>query len=180
MVVMVNCIYSRLSYNLNNSVKSFLFFFTLFILILSGCAPVMSKDVLAKVDRGIIFRDIINDPEQFTGRTVLVGGSIVNVENFKEQTILEVLQQPLNRSLRPVNAENSLGRFLVIFPGFRDPVVYSPGKLITVVGVVKGAEVRNLGQMPYTYPVISPQDHYLWGPYRGTGISIGLGVIGSF
>ncbi len=57
-----------------------------FLTALSGCAPVISKGVLDTADRSITFAAILKDPAAYTGRTVVVGGVIIDAENLKDRT----------------------------------------------------------------------------------------------
>lgn len=149
-------------------------------LALIGCAPVISKETLNTVDRSITFEEVIKDPSAHTGKGVVFGGTILDTENREDNTVIEVLQEGLNARLRPVVPEESAGRFLVSFKGFRDPAIYSKGRGITIAGKVTGTEQRKLGKGTYTYPVIEPVEHYLWdrrtyGRDGDVGIGIGLG-----
>jgi len=54
------------------------------------------------------------------------------------------------------------GRFLVEVESFLDPAIYSAGRQITVAGVATGKEMRKLGQINYTYPVLTSKELYLW------------------
>ena len=56
----------------------------------------------------------------------------------------------------------SEGRFIIQTPGFLDPAIYSPGRKLTVAGTVAGKEVRPLGEIEYTYPIIEKRELYLW------------------
>ncbi|MBI5587464.1 MAG: Slp family lipoprotein [Deltaproteobacteria bacterium] len=149
----------------------------LVLLIVSGCAPVIDKKTLESVDREIRFADLVKDPDRYRGRKVLLGGTIVGVENREGKTEIEVLDQPLNYQLRPTNPEESEGRFLCVFEGFKDPAIYSRNRHITIAGVFKGLEKRRLGEMDYRYPVIEPVEHYLWrSPYGEPSVGIGVGI----
>ncbi len=152
----------------------------LLLLFTGGCAPVISQKVLDTVDRSVSFSDLKENPDLYKGKRVLLGGTIVEVRNLEDRTVVEVLEQPLSGSLRPVNRERSGGRFLVTYSGFKDPAVYSSGRAITVVGTVEGKEKGRIGRMEYTYPVIAAEEDYLWGAYRGPEVSLGIGIFGSF
>lgn len=145
----------------------------------AGCGPVISKEVLKGVDRGIAFREVAGDPEAYIGRSVVFGGTILKTENTEGgATVIEVLQEGLNSQLKPVDTDSSEGRFLAEFEGFKDPAIYAPGKGITVAGKVIDADKRPLGKGTYTYPVIRPAEAYLWERGRGYGgePSIGIGI----
>ena len=145
-----------------------------------GCAPVISHETLKSVDREIRLSDLVKDPEKYSGRKVVLGGTIVGIENREDKTEIEVLDQPLNRQLKPTDPEKSEWRFLAVFEGFKDPALYSRNRRITVAGVFKGVVKRKLGKMDYDYPVVEPEEHYLWrssysDPSVGLGVGIGIG-----
>lgn len=144
---------------------------------IAGCAPVISKSVLESADRTVEFTVLAKDPDSYRGKTVILGGVVIRVENLEDKTVAEVLDTALDGSLKPVNIDESEGRFIVEFTGFKDPVVYT-GRLITVVGKVLGSRSREIGKKLYTYPVIAPVEHYLWRTpaYSNGPISVGIGV----
>lgn len=156
--------------------KPILFFILLFFI--SGCAPVLSKKTLETVDRKVKFSDLVKDPEKYKGTKVLLGGTIVGLDTTENKTEIEVLQEPLNYQLKPTNTEESEGRFIAVFDGFKDPAIYSKNRRITVAGVFKGIEKRKLGKMEYGYPLVEPAEYYLWSiPYeREPALGIGVGV----
>lgn len=148
------------------------------LILLYGCAPVISKETLKTVDREISFSQVAKDPGAYVGKSVVFGGTIINVDNQEGRTVMEVLQEGLDYRLKPVLPEESEGRFLVEFPAFKDPAVYSKGRGITVAGTIKGVEEGKVGKTTYKYPVIEPREHHLWrlrGYDPGTRIGIGLG-----
>ncbi|OGP18493.1 MAG: hypothetical protein A2V21_310030 [Deltaproteobacteria bacterium GWC2_55_46] len=146
-------------------------------IILTGCAPVISKETLSGIDRTLAFKEIARSPASYVGKQVVFGGSILNVENEENKTIIEVLQEGLNSQLKPVVREESAGRFLVEIEGFLDPAIYSVGKGLTVAGEVVRTEKMKLGKGSYTYPVIRPREYHLWEPGGyGREPSIGIGI----
>lgn len=152
-----------------------------FLALLAGCGPVISEETLKTVDRDITFREVIANPDQYRGKSVVFAGTIINVENLENRTEMEVVQEGVNSQLKPVDRGESAGRFLVRFDQFMDPAIFSAGKRITVAGVVTGTETRPLGKGTYRYPVIEPKEHYLWEPsdYDSGGsprIGIGIGL----
>lgn len=46
--------------------------------------------------------------------------------------------------------------------GFLDPFVYSVGRQVTVAGILAGKEVHPLGEISYTYPIVTSRELYLW------------------
>lgn len=144
----------------------------------SGCAPVISKGTIDGAMQEAGFSDLLRDPGAYEGRTLILGGAILSVENRKEDTVVEVLQTALARRLKPVDPDESGGRFLVRFEGFRDPALYAPGRLITVAGVIEGAWPGKIGEKSYYYPVLRPVEHHLWreGFSSPPRVTFGLGL----
>ena len=150
--------------------------YCLLLTVLSACAPVISPEVLKTVDAVITFEQVLKNPDAYKGKTVLLGGTILKTINLPDETLIEVMEQPLDRRNRPVNPGASKGRFIILFKEFKDPVIYSTGRLITVAGEVTGSQLRPLGETNYNYPMISPKEYYLWKPYEGPARHIGVGV----
>ena len=144
--------------------------------VVNACAPVISQEILKTVDQAITFEQILKSPDTYKGKTVLLGGTIVKATNLSEGTLIEVIQQPLNTRYMPINPEASKGRFIILFKEFKDPAIYSAGRLITVVGEIIGSQTRPLGEAHYQYPLISPTEYYLWKSSQGPSIHIGIGV----
>jgi outer membrane lipoprotein len=158
-------------------------FVTLTVLVVAGCAPVISPEALKKVDQGVRFEQVLENPDAYEGRMVLLGGEIIKTENFPDKTVIIVLQRSLGYRERPISESASKGRFIVSAPGFLDPAIYRPQRKITVVGVVAGKEVRSLGETEYVYPIISKRELHIWPsedsskePRVHFGLGIGMGL----
>lgn len=131
-------------------------------LLLVGCATT-SVDLIRKVPPGDPqLQEVRVNPEQFTGREVRWGGSIAGVENRADETWIEIVARPLDSYGRPRPSDESFGRFIAAVKGFRDPAVYAQGRLVTVVGVVRGGLTRSIGQYPYTYVIVDAKAIKLW------------------
>jgi outer membrane lipoprotein len=136
-----------------------IFFFFAFagLPFLSGCGSVISKGVLIDVDRAISVPVVQSNPEQYTGQKVLWGGIIVSTKNLKEHSRIEVLSQELAFMDQPLRyASKSQGRFLVMSPGYLDPLLYKADMQITVAGIVSGVKSEKIGEMSYPYVLITP------------------------
>jgi outer membrane lipoprotein len=132
------------------------------LLLLAGCAPVISRGALKQVDQSLTFEQLLENPEAYRGKTVLLGGNIIETQNFSDRTLITVLQSPLDFRKKPAVEDKSRGRFIVYVSGFLDPAIYRNGRKITAVGSVVGEEVRPLGEIEYSYPVIEKKELYLW------------------
>ncbi|MBI3399631.1 MAG: Slp family lipoprotein [Deltaproteobacteria bacterium] len=164
----------KLQQNITKVLQFIPYYFLLAVVI--ACAPVISPEVLKTVDQTITFEQILKNPDAYKGKTILLGGTIIKTTNLPEETLIELVQQPLSRRNMPHNPEASKGRFLILFKEFKDPAIYSAGRLITVVGEVIGSQARPLGETNYKYPLISPTEYYLWKPSEGPSVHIGIGV----
>lgn len=143
---------------------------------LAGCAPTFSKEILSQVDRTISFPDLVKAPEQYRGKSVMLGGVIIETRNSAKGSTIEVLQTPLDRQGRPRETDETAGRFIAETPEFLDAAVYQPGKRISLVGQVQGQEVRPLGEMNYRYPVLAARELRLWEPRTSPRFSFGFGL----
>ena len=159
-------------------------FFMIMVLLMVGCASVISEKTMEEVDRNVKFDQLLKNPDDYIGKTVLFGGSVIKTENLSGKTIIFVLQRPLEFRNKPTSKDISKGRFIITIPGFLDPEIYKAGRKVTVAGSVTGKDVRQLNKIDYTYPVIAKKEIYLW-PEEGTyddsprfrfGVGVGIGL----
>jgi outer membrane lipoprotein len=145
----------------------------LLILLISGCAHVIRKEIRENSDLSLMLEQVRKNPTAHTGKSVVWGGEIVQVINQDDGTTeIEVFQEPLNFRGEPKEAAPSEGRFLVLDDRFLDPYIYWEGRRITVAGELQGERIEPLGEMYYRYPLIISKQIYLWpdfspSPYYG-------------
>ena len=147
-------------------------------LFLAACGPkVIPKEIEEKIDKSLTFEEVQKNPEAYKGKRILVGGEIIETRNLKDKTEIEVLQKPLGSDRGPLSVDESKGRFFLIHPAFLDPTVFRSGRRVTVVGVVEGSRVQNIGEAQKAYPTLESEHLYLWPTEsRGSGEpSIGIG-----
>lgn len=125
----------------------------------------MSGAALKGVDRNVTVDLVQARPESFTGRKVVWGGLIIGTENLENKSEVEVMETELAFDDVPEN-ENSRGRFIIESAKFLDSGIYKAGRLITVVGTVKGSTVKKIGKMDYTYPVLDPVEIRIFEPVK--------------
>jgi len=149
-------------------------------LAVAGCAAVISQDTLETVDKEIRFEQVLENPDAYRGKVVLLGGEIIKTENVPDKTVITVLQRSLGYNQKPDSEGESKGRFIVSTPDFLDPAIYRPGRKITVVGSVMGKEVRPLGELEYVYPVIEKKELHIWpvegAPATSPRFHFGIGI----
>jgi outer membrane lipoprotein len=133
-------------------------------LILTACAGGISKETRSQITYFGSFREVQQAPQKYRGETVMWGGKVIQSRAKDNATELVVLQLGLGSGDRPKDDDQSQGRFLIRSDRFLDPAIYSQGTLITVVGPVKGAEVRTIGEMEYHYPVMDVTEIKKWKP----------------
>ena len=141
---------------------TFLVGVSILCMFLSGCATVISKDVTSRANHDISADDVIESPETYKGNVVIWGGEIIAATNRKEGTVLQVLQKPVDVTLRPKKVDQSAGRFLAIYDGYLDVAIYEPGRQVTVAGHIQAIRVLPLGGIEYTYPVVGVEEIHLW------------------
>jgi len=140
---------------------------SLSILYLSACAHVLSPAALQSVTPDLTFEAIKNDPTAHLGKTLLLGGVVISLEVEQDGSTVEIFRWRLDRWGEPIAVDEKGGRFLVRTDHLLDPVLYDPGRLVTLTGSVEGQETRPLGPISYTYPVFRLGESYVWAtPFR--------------
>jgi outer membrane lipoprotein len=142
------------------TMKPLLLLFISFVL--SGCAHVISDEGLRLVDRSISFRTVRENPTHYIGKYIVAGGTIAAVRNSKEGAELEVVQLNLDRTGMPEDNIRSDGRFIAISPDFLDSMIYSNGKMVTILGEISGQKTKKLEERDYSYPVLTIKEIHLW------------------
>jgi outer membrane lipoprotein len=147
------------------------------IVLTAGCARPFPSRITDQVDRKISFADLRKDAGSYKGKWVMLAGVIVGSRTEKDgTTYIEVVQKPADSDGRPLETDESGGRFIAVSKQFLDPAVYSGGREITVVGEVIGNTVQPLGEMEYQYPFLEVEALHLWEPSYGPSYSVGVGV----
>lgn len=138
-------------------------------LLLNSCSYAISPEMAGQADKTISFDMLRTDPEAFKGRLLILGGTIAQISNTKQGTIIEVVQKSLDYWGKPERTDKSGGRFLVLHAGFLDTLVFSPGRAVTVAAEVEGTRQKALGEIEYSYPVLIAKELKLWErEYKGS------------
>jgi len=127
----------------------------------AGCA-VISSPVRREAVPLESFSALRESPEGFSSETVLLGGELIETRNRPDGTVLLVLERPLGLAQRPKADAASGGRFMVRFAQYLDPVLFAPGRSITVAGKVLGTENEAVGEAPYRYVLLDGLEIHLW------------------
>ena len=104
------------------------------------------------------------------------GGVILETRPGEGHTCFEILSRQLEKSMRPRNADQSLGRFVACKSGFYDPEVFKKNRAVTLTGKIVFIDVRKVGDFDYRFPVVEIEflslwphgyrRYYVYGPYR--------------
>jgi outer membrane lipoprotein len=125
----------------------------------------MSRQVRKESQPPVPLTILVKEADRYKGKTVILGGEILETENSKEITTITVLHIPLAFRHEPKAKDRSEGRFLVSHQGFLDPEVYAKGRRITVAGQVVGTVVKKVDHSPITCLHIQSREIYLWPEY---------------
>lgn len=105
-------------------------------------------------------------PQAHVGETVRWGGEILQVRNALGHTEVEVFARPLMDNAEPKPDGGEGVRFIARFERFVDPAEYRANKRLTVRGPLLPAMTREVGEYPYTYPVVAVEGSHLWPVYQ--------------
>ncbi|BBA70316.1 Slp family lipoprotein [Geobacter sulfurreducens] len=130
--------------------------------VLAACTRVLSDEARRLVDPTVTFAGLKANPDAFLGKYVMLGGVIVDTKNNSDGGQIEVMQVGLDESGIPGDTFRSEGRFLATSAQFLDAVIFKPGRLVTLVGEIKGKKVQPLDEVNYSYPVVAIKEIHVW------------------
>lgn len=142
------------------------FMLCLALLALSACASQVPISIKLPPDPDPEFLQVKDNIDSFQNQYVRWGGKIISVENKEDSTWIEILASPLNRYGRPGANTDYEGRFIVRVNGFLDPEQYSKDRYLTTFGTIDSEYVQRIDEHPYSYPLVSAKEHYLWPEYH--------------
>ena len=147
--------------------RRLLLFVVMPLLLFGGCAHVLSREARLEVDPTVDFAQVKANPEAQVGKTLLLGGMIVDNRLSRQGTTLELLLYSVDRWGEPRRADGEGGRFLARAGRFLDPEIFKPGTFVTLTGTVEGVETRPLHgyDYEYVYPVLRLNEVYVWRQY---------------
>jgi outer membrane lipoprotein len=158
-----------------NPATLFLFLLCAF---LAGCAAAPAITPPPGLSPVLPF-EVAAEPERHTGAEVIWGGMILALENRAEGTEVTILSYPLDRAQRPVPQANSLGRFIILLPGYVERHDYPDGLFVSLSGRVAGTRDGEVGAQRYVFPLVQAQHVRRWpSGYQFDRVQwhIGIGV----
>ena len=114
------------------------FYFLFALLILPNCAgsPPFSPDQIRQTDTTIRLSRLLESPDDYVGKVVIVGGVINMVERQGIVNRIYVQAYPLDPSYHPDRKRKPTGHFMVVTDQPLSPHQYAPGHTIEVIGQV--------------------------------------------
>jgi outer membrane lipoprotein len=140
-----------------------------FVFLAAGCAAQGPPFLREPMPENPPLAQVSGNVDAYVGRAVRWGGVVVRLDNRAQESWLEIVERPLEDSGRPRASDQSGGRFYAMMPGFLDPMIYTQGREVTVLGVVSGANSGKIGEYDYRYLVVKVNAVHLWEvlkPYR--------------
>ncbi len=148
----------------------------------SACAQynVIPDRLEGQVNRTLKFEQVRDNPQEYKGEMLVVGGEVLSVDRRQDTTRIEVLQLPLNDDYIPANQRTQTqGRFIALSKGHDplDPAVFDKGVAISLVGELVGSETIKVGEDDKQVPVFGIKDLTIWDKahYWGNPPGYGLG-----
>lgn len=129
---------------------------------LASCASVISRQVRDEALPALPMKTLIENVRDYNGKTVILGGYILQTENSPGHATIWVLQTPLDAWETPTAKDKSEGRLVVSRKGFLDPKIYRPDRLITVAGKIEGLSQGEDGLCVNTCLNLTGREIYLW------------------
>jgi outer membrane lipoprotein len=148
--------------------KTIRLFWILFLPLLVGCVHPISGEFRDQVDPDLSLTQILKSPNNYVGKKVVLGGTIVKTRNLKNATEIEVVEKDLDCWGYPSYGDKSQGRFLFRKQGYLETEIFSKGRMVTGGGTVVATQSGKVGEVEYEFPVIEVEELKLWdAPYQG-------------
>ncbi|MBX2885357.1 MAG: Slp family lipoprotein [Granulosicoccus sp.] len=129
--------------------------------LVTGCVSVPSaidKDLPSVIHLSAVQKN----ESTYANSEVRWGGTIAGLTNHADTTDILVVARSLSRIARPIQRDQSEGRFIARIEGFVEPEDFVDGREITVIGALAGVERQLIGQTDYPYPVVLVEGLHLW------------------
>ena len=156
--------------------KPLLIIFSLLITACSNLPPAIEDAPKFDLSYPVALQNI----NQYKDVPVRWGWVIIELDNEKEFSLLQVLLYPLGNYGRPRLDMPSQGRFFIKSPDFLDPLIYKKDTEITVAGTLNGVLTRTIGKKDLAIPVIASTVLQLWAKYDMNRYYYGGGFYGGY
>ena len=99
--------------------------------------------------------DVEKNPDVYRGKLFVLGGVIVSSRLIESGSLIEAAYVPVDSNGYLLDSNNPGGRFNAFYPkakGILDPVMYSKGRMITIVAEFVELRQGKIEEMSYTFP----------------------------
>lgn len=131
------------------------------VLLLSACTS-MPPDIRNFSATDIPYQLIAQNTDAYKDTPIRWGGTVIEIENEADSSLMQVLFYPLNRHGYPQTDQPGEGRFAVRTSEFLDPAIFIKGTEVTVTGSVKENIERTVGNKTIHIPLITAKAIHLW------------------
>lgn len=131
------------------------------VLFIAACS-VMPAAVRNEAISGVPFPTLVRDASRYVGKTVILGGYVVEVQNEHDISRIMAVQAPLGMGDEPKSKDLSRGRLILEYKGFLDPEVYTKDRKITVAGTLIGSSAIEKHQVQFPYVRVAMTEIHLW------------------
>lgn len=131
-------------------------------LLLQSCSYAISPPLARQADRSVAFDLLLDDPDLYKGKVLILGGAIVETVAGPKGTLLTVMQRPLDYWGKPIRTMRTGGRFILFHPSQLDDLLYAPGRELTVAAEVAGTALPQLEGRKFIDPVLIVREIKLW------------------
>jgi len=133
------------------------------ILVLSSTLVACSaKPVLPVAEPNPPVASVQQDVSAHQNMPITWGGIILETNNAEKQSEILIITKRLTSSTRPIEGDQTLGRFIARVDGFLDPAIYAQDREISIHGIIIGKDIRKVDSYDYTYPIVQVSQHHLW------------------
>lgn len=132
------------------------------VILLSGCAHVVSPEIKEESDPELTFTELQLNPQAHRGKIIALGGVIVEATNKDEGTLLEIYQTRTDHRGIPIDLDVSKGRYLIFYRELLDPEIFRKGRKVTIAARVEGERMGRVGEVDYMYPFLTALEIHLW------------------
>ena len=135
------------------------------VLLFTASCSVVSNQVKKEAEPPVLFKSLMKEGNSFIGKTVILGGYILETKKLDNKSSILVLQAPLGFRDEPKSKDDSEVRFIVLHKDQLDSEVYKKGRKITVAGTVVGRTAANTVDCPNQCLNIESREMHLWPEY---------------
>lgn len=158
----IDCLISKLACSAYLKEESMKTCFLLLNLLFLGACTSMPQVIRDFPATDIPYQQISQDADAYKDVPVRWGGTVIDVENEADSSLVQVLFYPLDRSGYPQINKPGEGRFAIETDEFLDPAIFIEDTEITITGIIKGNIERTVGNKTIRVPLVSAAAVYLW------------------